>query len=117
MKPCEACMAAKAKQKSVPKVSDHVKSTRPGERMFLDLCSGKEDGKKTLKHWRLLVDEATELKSTKFVPTKDGMVEPSLKELQRLKHDNKDVKFIHCDNGGKNEKLEKKMESAEWKLG
>src|SRR5687767_10992465 len=117
MKPCEACTVAKAKQKSVPKVNDHVKSTRPGVSMFLDLCSVKEDRKKTLKYWRIMVDEATGLKSTKFVPTKDAMVEPTLKELQRLKHDNKNIKFIRCDNGGENEKLEKMMESAEWKLG
>src|SRR5687767_14166304 len=45
MKPCEACTVAKAKQKSVPKVSYHVKSTRPGERMFLDLYLVKEDRK------------------------------------------------------------------------
>src|SRR5687767_3112128 len=117
MKPCEACMAAKTKQKSVPKVSDHVKSTRPGEWMFLDLCSVKKDGKKTLKFWRIMMDEATGLKSTKFVPTKDSMVGPTLKELQKLKYLNKDMKFIHCDNGGENEALQKKIESPEWKLG
>ena len=117
MKPCKACTVAKAKQKSVAQSSSHVKSTTPGERMFLDLSSVKEDGKKILKHWRLMVDEATGLKFTKFVTTKDGMVEPTLRELQKLRHANKDVKFIWCDNGGENEALKKKSESAEWKLG
>src|SRR5688572_1833796 len=93
-----------------------MKSTRPGERMFLDLCSVKEDRKKTLKFWRIMVDEATGLKLTKFVPTKDAMVEPTLKELQKLKHLNKSVKFIRSDNGGENEALQKKIESPEWKL-
>src|SRR5688500_13577940 len=116
MKPCEACTVAKAKQKSVPKVSDHVKSTSPGERMFLDLCSVKEDGTKTLKFWRIMVDEATGLKSTKFVPTKDARIEPTLKELQKLKHQNKNAKFIRSDNGGENETLQKKIENPEWKL-
>src|SRR5687768_16986062 len=59
MKPYESYTVTKAKQKSVPKVSDHVKLTRPGERMFLDLCLVKEDGKKILKYWRIMVDEAT----------------------------------------------------------
>ena len=116
-KPCESCTVAKVNQKNVPKISDHVKSTRPGERMFLDLCSVKEDGKKVLKHWRIMVDEATGLKSTKFVKTKDGMVEPTLKELQRLKHQNKGVKYVRCDNGGENESLQKKIDSTEWNLG
>ena len=57
------------------------------------------------------------LKTTKFIPTKDAMVEPTLKELQKLKHLNKDVKFIRCDNGGENIALKKKCESAKWKLG
>src|SRR5688572_23824184 len=63
-----------------------------------------------------MVDEAMGLKSTKFMPTKDGMVEPPLRELQRLKHLNKDVKFICCDYVGGNESLQKKIEIAEWKL-
>ena len=84
--------------------------------MFLDLCSVKEDGK-ILKHWRILVDKATGFKTTKFVATKIGMVEPTLKELQKLKHHNKDVKFIRCDNGGENEALQKKIDSSEWNLG
>ena len=116
MKPCETCTQAKAKQKSVTQDSDHIKSTRAGERMFLDLCSIKEDGK-ILKHWRILMDEATGFKTTKFVTTKSGMVEPTLKELQKLKHHNKDVKFIRCDNGGENEALQKKIDSSEWNLG
>src|SRR5687767_271154 len=110
MKPCEPCTVAKAKHMNAPKVSDHVKSTRPGERMFLDLCSVKENGKKIMKHWRIMVDGTIELKSSKFVRTKDWMVEPMLKELQRLKHLNKDVKFIRCDNGGENEALHKKVD-------
>ena len=85
--------------------------------MFLDLCSVKEDGKKVLKHWRIMVDEATGLKSTKFVKTKDGMVEPTLKELQRLKHQNRGVRYIRCDNGGENKALQKKIDSTEWNLG
>ena len=43
--PCDASAAGKAKQKAVPKESDHVPSTKPGERVYLDLSLLKGDDK------------------------------------------------------------------------
>jgi hypothetical protein len=37
LKPCESCAVGKAKQKNVPKKSDHVPTAKPGERLYLDI--------------------------------------------------------------------------------
>jgi hypothetical protein len=78
MEPCRACSVAKAIQKNVTKVSDHVKSDRPGEIMFLNLASFKPPKKGLIipkPNWRLMVDEGTNFKITHFFKKKDEMVE------------------------------------------
>lgn len=84
--------------------------------MFLDMWSVKEENV-TLKQWRIMVNEATGLKFTKFTASKSGMVEPTLCLLQDLKEDGRKVSFIRCDNGGENQKLKERCDSAEWKMG
>ena len=37
MCPCNSCQAPKAKQKVVPKISEHTASNMPGKRFYLDL--------------------------------------------------------------------------------
>jgi hypothetical protein len=62
-------MVAKANQKNVTKVSDHVKSDKPGDCMFLDLASFKPTRKGMVMpkpNWRLMVDESTNYKITDF---------------------------------------------------
>ena len=49
--PCESCLLGKARQKNTNKESSHIKSTKPGEMMYLDISSIKGDsygGKKIL---------------------------------------------------------------------
>jgi hypothetical protein len=75
-KPCQACIVAESKQKNMTKVSEHVKSDNPGERMFLDLASFKPPRKGMVMHkpnWRLMVDESTNFKITDFYKKKNGM--------------------------------------------
>jgi hypothetical protein len=62
------------KQKNLTKVSDHVKSDKPGERIFWDLASFKPPNKGVVipkPYWRLMVDESTNFKSTHFFKNKD----------------------------------------------
>ena len=59
MKTCEACAAAKAKQKNVPKESEHRPANNSNERIFLDIATIKSapDGPKVTKaHWLIMVD-------------------------------------------------------------
>jgi hypothetical protein len=78
MQICESCAVGKAKQKNVPKKSEHISAVKPGERIFLDISSvkGEKDGPKVNpnRRWCIMVDEATNLKFPDFYTTKDGMV-------------------------------------------
>jgi hypothetical protein len=119
MKPCEACATAKAKQKNVPSVSEHVKSTENNGRIFLDIATIKEpsSGERASKpHWRIIVDERTGLKFSDFFPTKNGMVEPTCEKFQRWQNTGKPVKIVRMDNAGENKLLEKRCGSVDWKL-
>eukprot|EP00957_Ditylum_brightwellii_P170231 12958724-Ditylum_brightwellii.AAC.1 len=63
LKLCEACTEAKAKQKKVPKDSDHKVSTECGESFFLDISTikGEKDGASpSRKNWRIIVEERTQ---------------------------------------------------------
>jgi hypothetical protein len=74
--PCDACTIAKAKQKNVPKISEHKAATKTDERrIFIDISSVKanKQGKKPTKpHWRIMVDERGTLKFSNFFETKNG---------------------------------------------
>jgi hypothetical protein len=74
LKPCNACTAGKAKQRSVPKVSTHQVATKANEaRVFLDIMTVKspKDGPKVTKPiWRVIVDEGTQLKFSDFFQRK-----------------------------------------------
>jgi hypothetical protein len=78
--PCAACIAGKAKQKNVPKKSEHVPSKETTGRIYLDIATVKKikDGPSVSKpHWRIVVDKKTNLKFSNLFQTKGGMVEPA----------------------------------------
>ena len=97
MKPCPACAAAKAKQKSVPKISDHVPATEGERRIFLDISTVKKpkDLPAVIRpNWRIMVDERTQMKFSAFFEKKNAMVEPTCVQLNKWKDANKMVKYI-----------------------
>jgi len=60
LQPCEACTAAKAKQKNVPKESAHVSASASYERIYLDIATVKlfdSDVKVVNLNWHIMVDE------------------------------------------------------------
>ena len=116
--PCEACAIGKAKQKNIPKTSAHIKANDPGERMFLDLTSVKEQGgtKMTKPWWRIMVDERTQLKFSAFFGTKTGFVESTCETFQKWKEQGHMVSYVRCDNGTENKALENWMNGVSWKL-
>ena len=107
MKACKACAVAKAKQKSVPKVSTSIKSTVPNGRIFLDLSKIKAPKKMdvmvTRSNWLLMVCEATGLKFSDFYETKDGMVGPTCQKMNQWMQQGKPVKVVRMDNAGENQ--------------
>jgi hypothetical protein len=120
LKTCESCAIGKAKQKNVPKKSEHVVSKKNGERLFLDITSmtGEKDGIKPneKKNWRILVDERTQMKFSLFSATKDGMVVPTLEHIGRMNKNGMTVKYIRLDNAGENVKLQKVSNSKDYKM-
>jgi hypothetical protein len=120
MKPCAACAAAKAKQKSVPKQSDHEPATGDERRVFLDIATVKQpkNGPKVHKaNWRIMVDERTQLKFSSFYEKKSDMVEPTCVQLNKWQQAGLKVTYIRLDNAGENLKLQEVSDSKEWKLG
>jgi hypothetical protein len=121
LRPCEACTVAKAKQKNVIKRSVHKATTKKDERrIFIDISTVKKTkkGKELARpNWYLTVDERTQLKFSKFYPQKNDMIEPACSQLQKWKHAGLGVTHIQLDNAGENTKLQKRTESAAWKLG
>ena len=120
VRPCESCAKAKAKQKNVPKKSEHQVATANGQRIFLDISSVKmiENSDKTASRpfWRIMVDERTQLKFSDFFDTKDGMVEPTCEQLYRWMQNGKVVKYIRLDDAGENKALQARAQSEAWKL-
>jgi hypothetical protein len=117
--PCVACTAGKAKQKNVPKLSEHVPSTENNGRIYLDIATIKKtkNGPKVTKpNWCVIVDERTGLKFLSFHQTKGGMVEPTCEKLHRWKEAGHAVKHTRLDNAGENKKLKARSNSADWKL-
>ena len=120
MKPCAACAAAEAKQKSVPKESDHEPVTGTERRVFLDIATVKQpvNGPKVSKpNWQIMVDERTQLKFSHFFEKKNGMIKPTCVQLNKWKLADLEVKYIRLDNAGENKKLQEASDSQEWKLG
>ena len=118
MKPCLPCTIGKAKQKNTIKESDHESASVPGERVFTDIASvkPKEGVNPTKPHWCIKVDEKTQFKVSTFHKNKDDMVEPSCETFHKWKQGGNPVKFIRCDNAGENKTLQKRANSADWKL-
>jgi hypothetical protein len=76
----------------------------------------KDQPKPTKPHWRIMVDERTQLKFSDFFKTKSGMVEPTCEQFQKWKQNDKAVTHLGMDNASENKSLEKRCESKDWKF-
>ena len=105
---CLSCSLEKIRQKNIPKKYED-KSKNPGERMYLDISSMKEDSIRVV-----LVDEATKYKKSFFLKKKNEQVEPIIDWIKVLKARHKiQVKIIRCDNAGENRVLERVSDKNE----
>jgi hypothetical protein len=122
LSPCEACAAAKAKQKNVPKTSTNMapsNTSKDARHIYLDIVTINRPDKKQVytKNWRIMVNEQTGMKFSDFYETKDAMIEPTCDQLHRWKGNGHGVKYKQLDNAGKNLALEERSDSSDWKLG
>jgi hypothetical protein len=88
---CTDCAMSKAHQKNVDKVSGTV-STKPGERLYIDISSCKATSVGGAKFWLLIVDQFTDLCWSAFLVKKSDL-----------------GTIIRCDNAGENLALQKLM--------
>ena len=117
--PCEACAIGKARQRNVPK--DPEKTIADGKlRIYLDMATVRKPENVTSiykPNLRIMVVEKGQLKFVQFFETKNAMVEPTCEQLYRWKQAGHAVQVIRLDNAGENQLLQKRSESADWKLG
>jgi len=116
---CASCQMAKAKQKSMPKESSHIKAQHPGERIFIDLSKiSKPNELKAMgkQNWYMMVDEMSNLKFSSFHTTKNGIVDHTCRMLSKWRNENKVTKHIRCDNAGENKSIEKAINGSKWKM-
>ena len=86
MDTCASCASGKAKQRCVPKKSDRMQATKPGERWYHDISMISDEGRVSCpkKHWHLQHDEYSSDSILNFYKTKDAFIEPMCAFLHKL---------------------------------
>ena len=68
--PCEVCAQAKIRQMNIPKKTMKKLPTRPGYRVFMDICSFKQVSRGGNRHWLIVVDEFSDCPHSFFLNSK-----------------------------------------------
>ena len=121
---CKSCEVAKAKQKALQQVAVSEPLKEGERRVHLDLCLVKarplEQGKPApllpQPNWSLVVDEATLYKNTQFFATKKEIEEANCVLFKKWESQGTKVTHVPMDGTGENWMLQKRAESADWKL-
>jgi hypothetical protein len=100
-KTCERCAFSKARQKNVKK-DWKGGSQAPGQRLYLDISSVKDLNYGGSKFWALLVDKYRDYIWSILLKSKSDLKNKMFTILNDLKLAGIDVKFIRCDDSGKN---------------
>ena len=72
--PCEVCAQAKIRQANVPKKKMKKLPTRPGYRVFIDICSFKQVTRGGNRHWLVVVDEFSDCSHIFFLRRKSDQI-------------------------------------------
>ncbi len=108
---CSDCLVGKAKRMKLNKQSEN-QSKVPGERLMIDISSVKaKSNKRVGKYWLLVVDEATSMKWSFFLKSKDAQVPLLVGFIKNLQEQGKKVKYIRCDNAGENISLQQSLDN------
>ena len=103
---CEYCAIAKIKQSNIKKKGTTV-TNYPGERLFIDISSVNSTSLGGSKYLNLIVDHYTNFKWPVFLKEKSDLTKKMIPIIKWLEANNKQVKYIRCDNAGENRALEK----------
>ena len=111
--PCEVCAQAKIRQTNVPKKKMKKLPTRPGHRVFIDICSFRQVSRGGNRHWLILVDEFSDCTHSFFLNKKNDQIKIMLTWIRGLSKKYKiEIKRIRLDNSGENRSLQKECDKA-----
>ena len=111
--PCETCAKAKIRQRNIPKKKMKKLPTRPGYRVFMDICSFKQVSRGGNRHWLVVVDEFSDYTHSIFLKRKSDQIQMMLIWIRSLsKKHNIEIKRLRLDNSGENRSLQKECDKA-----
>ena len=103
LSPGEVCAKAKIRQRNIPKKKIKKLPTRPGYRIFMDICSFKQVSRGGNRHWLIVVDELSDCTHSFFLKRKSDQIQILLIWIRSLsKKHNIEIKRIRLDNSGEN---------------
>ena len=109
--PCEVCAQAKIRQTNISKKKMKKLPTRPGYRVFMDICSFKQVSRGGNRDWLIVVDEFSDCTHSCFLSRKSDQVKiipmwiKGLSKKYRI-----EIKRIRLDNSGENKSLQKECD-------
>ena len=111
--PCEICKKTKIRQRNIPKKKMKKLPTRPGYRIFMDICSFKQVCRGGNIHWLIVVDEFSDYTHRFFLKRKSDQIQVMLIWIRILsKNHIIEIKKIRLDNRGENRSLQKECDKA-----
>ena len=75
MPPCEVCAQAKIRQRNIPKKKMKKLPTKPGYRVFMDICSFKQVSGGGYRYWLIVVDEFSDHTHSFFLKRKSDQTQ------------------------------------------
>ena len=106
--PCEVCAKAKIRQRNVPKKKMGKISTRPGYRVFMDICPFKQVSRRGNRHWLIVVDELSDCTHIFFLNKMSNQIKIITMWIRGLsKKYQIEIKRNRVDNSGENRSLQK----------
>ena len=104
--PCEVCAQAKIRQANVPKKKKLP--TRPGYRVFIEICSFKQVSRGGNRHWLIEVDEFSDCSHSFFLTRKSDQIKLIPIWIKGFsKKYGVEIKRIRRDISGENKNLQK----------
>ena len=101
--PCEVCAQAKIRQANIPKKKMKKLPTKPGYRVFIDICSFKQVSRGRNRHWLIAVDEFSDCSHSFFLSRKSDQIKLIPMWIKGLsKKYGIEIKRIRLDNSGEN---------------
>ena len=106
--PCEVCAQAKIRQVNILKKKIKKLPTKPGYRVFIDICSFKHVSRGGNRHWLIAVDEFSDCSHSFFLSRESDQVKLIPKWIKGLsKKHGIEKKRIRLDNSGENKSMKK----------